>query len=415
MLLRHIPVISLLATFTLVAGWTTISRGQQAWTQWGGDNGRNFSVVDTELPAEPKPELLWRRDLGGGYSGILCQAGRLYTMFRDGNDEIVTCLDADSGETVWEYRYNATIPEAADTNFGEGPNSTPIIIGNRIVTVGFIGDMHCLDLQSGEVVWRTSLWKDHDATPLGFGFSASPLHYRGKIILPIGGAGQTIKAFRVQDGTVAWSALDYPNSYGTPLLITVDGLDHLIVSLTESVIGVDPEDGSECWSFPLKNQWDTHAFVPVWDERNQLLFVSSFQQSHGLSLTRQEDRVGYDVAWSIAKTGIGFTNAVRVKDVIYGTTGGTRSPLITAFDLNQGKVLWKERGFGISNMLSVDGRLLFLDEKGTLVIAEPDAGSLNVVVEQKVLDSDKGWTFPTLVGQTLYVRNQKQVAAWRLK
>ncbi len=388
---------------------------QDQWTQWGGDNARSFTVTDVKLAAEPQLQELWKRDLGGGYSGVLHETDRLYTLYREGDKEVVVCLNAADGTPRWEHRYDATIPEEADTDFGKGPNSTPIVVEDRLISVGFVGNLHCLDKDTGEVIWQSSLWKDHDATPLGFGFSASPLFYKGNIILPVGGAGQTIKAFNIQDGTVAWSALDYPNSYGTPLLITVDGMDQLVISLTENVIGIDPTNGQELWSFPLKNQWDTHAFVPVWNASNQVLFVASFQQAHALQFSRSGTAVKYENLWSIDNTGIGFTNAVRLADVVYGTSGGTRSPLVTAFDLAAGKVLWKERGFGISNFLAVDGRLLLLDEKGILAIAEPDAESLNVVMQQQVLDSEKGWTFPTLVGNHLVVRNQRQIAAFLLK
>lgn len=388
---------------------------QQTWTQWGGDNGRNFSVTDTKLSDNPKISEVWKRDLGSGYSGILVEADRLYTHYRDGNDEVVIRLDANSGETLWEHRYDATLPKEADTNFGEGPNSTPLISGNLLITIGFLGDVKCFNKETGDVVWQTSLWKDHDCTLLGFGYSASPLLYKGNVILPVGGKGKALMAFDIDDGSVAWSALDYQISYATPLLAEVDGLDQIILSITETVIGVDPQSGKELWSFPLKNQWDTHAFVPVWDDRNSELFVSSFRQSHALKFSRNGDDIQFEPKWKIEKTGIGFTNAVRIGDVVYGATGGNRSPLITAFDLTQGEVLWRERGFGVSNLIAVGDRLLLLDEKGNLAIAAPDADALNVVVQQQVLESEKGWTFPTVVGDRVYVRNQKQIAVLQLK
>lgn len=411
---RHRRLLSAGLSLLLVGLGATV-QAQQAWTQWGGDNNRSFQVPETSLGEKPALERVWTRDLGGGYSGMLFEADRLYTHYREGDDEVVVCLDSETGETIWETRYAAPIPEEADTSFGKGPNATPLLTGDRLVTVGFLGDMHCLDKQTGKILWKTSLWKEHAATPLGFGFSASPIEYAGNLILPVGGKGQTLKAFRIDDGTVAWSSLDYDNSYGTLLLTNVDGIDQLVLSLTENVIGIDPSSGAEMWSFPMKNQWDTHAFVPVWDASNQTLFVSSFRQSHGLKLNRVDDKIGYEKLWSIDKTGIGFTNAVQIGDVVYGTTGGTSSPIMTAFDLKQGEVLWKERGFGISNFLAVGDRLLLLDEKGNLAIADPDDEGLNVTFEERVLESEKGWTFPTLVGNRLFVRNQKQAAAWILK
>ena len=389
--------------------------GQETWTQWGGDNGRGFSVPDVKLAEKPTLEENWKRDLGSGYSGILVEDDRLYTHYREGNEEVVISLNATDGETVWQHRYDATLPEDANTGFGEGPNSTSMIIGDRLVSIGFLGDMKCFDKATGDVHWETSLVKDHGSTELGFGYSASPLEYDGNIIVPIGGKGKTLMAFSVKDGSVVWSSLDYSISYATPLLVSVDGIDQMILSLTDSVIGVNARDGKELWSFPLKNQWDTHAFVPVWDERKDELFISSFRQSHTLKLTRDGDAMKFEPKWAIEKIGIGFTNAVRLGDVIYGTTGGSRAPLVTAFDLNKGEVLWKERGFGITNLVATGDRLMLLDEKGNLAIANPTDESLNVIFQEKVLDSEKGWTFPTVVEGTLFVRNQKQIASFQLK
>ena len=422
--IQNRPVFSCLL-FTIVFCVCGVANGQAVqskpatasgnWTQWGGDNGRNFTVPDVELSASPVVEETWSRELGGGYSGVLADDQRLFTMYREGDNEVTICMDAKTGKTIWQKQFDATLPKKTDSSFGKGPNSTPLLADGRLVTIGFLGDMRCVDAATGDVIWQTSLWKDHKATELGFGFSASPLLYKGNLIVPVGGKGQTIKAFSLKDGSVSWSALDYDNSYCTPLLIDVDGLPQLVISLTESVIGVSPDDGSELWSFPLKNQWDTHAFVPVWDAERSTLFVSSFRQSHALKLKNENGNMSCESKWSIEKTGIGFTNAVQIGDVVYGTSGGTRSPLMTAFSLTEGKVLWKERGFGISNFLAVGDRLVLLDEKGNLAVAQPNETELNVISQNSVLQSEKGWTYPTMIGNTIYVRNQKTIAALTIK
>ena len=54
------------------------------------------------------PPRLWSRVLGAGYSGIVVEDDRLYTMYREGNHEVVICLDARSGDTIWESRYEST-------------------------------------------------------------------------------------------------------------------------------------------------------------------------------------------------------------------------------------------------------------------------------------------------------------------
>ena len=90
------------------------------WTQWGGP-AQDFQSVASGLAAEwPEsgPKQLWSRELGAGYSGILIEDGRLYTMYRVDDQEAVIALDAKTGRTIWERRYDSSPKEGHATSFG---------------------------------------------------------------------------------------------------------------------------------------------------------------------------------------------------------------------------------------------------------------------------------------------------------
>ena len=119
----------------------------RAWRQWGGPN-RNFVVEAEGLAGEwpdAGPPVLWSRPLGTGHSAILAEDRRLYTLYRVGNgrakqgpweaEEIVVALDARTGETLWEFRYPS---KREDFNFGAGPHSTPLLVGDRLFTIGMV-------------------------------------------------------------------------------------------------------------------------------------------------------------------------------------------------------------------------------------------------------------------------------------
>ena len=80
------------------------------WTRWGGPRG-DFHVTVTEALVESwsdsGPDVLWERELGGGYSAILCQGGRLFTLYHEEGMEIVVALEAETGELLWDYAYAA--------------------------------------------------------------------------------------------------------------------------------------------------------------------------------------------------------------------------------------------------------------------------------------------------------------------
>jgi hypothetical protein len=120
------------------------------WTQWGGPS-RDFTVEVTGLAdawPEGGPEQIWSREIGEGYSGILADGRVLYTMYRDAMQEIIVALDARTGRTLWEYRYEASPIEGQNLRYGRGPNATPLIVGDVIYAVGFTAKMHALNKQS---------------------------------------------------------------------------------------------------------------------------------------------------------------------------------------------------------------------------------------------------------------------------
>ncbi|MCH7701878.1 MAG: PQQ-like beta-propeller repeat protein [Planctomycetes bacterium] len=382
------------------------------WLQWGG-SGRDFSSAGTINWSGDGPREIWRRDLGEGYSGILAEGDRLFTMMRRGENEVVVALDAGTGKTIWEYTYPAPLPKDADQSFGKGPNSTPLIDGDRLVTVGYNGLVHCLHKKDGRVIWTVDLFKKFKGSPLPFGYSASPLSYGGNVILPVGGDGQAVVALKMADGSVAWKGQSFTNTYSTPLLIDVGGQTQLVMVMSAEVVGMDPSNGSLLWSFPMKNRWDMHVFVPVWGADN-LLFVSSFEQCHVLRLTRTGEKTTVETVVSPSKVGISHTNAVRIGDTIYGSSGSQRASFVTAVNIKTGEVLWKERGFGVANYLRVGDRLLLLDGNGQVALAAPTEKALNVLGKMDVL-AKRAWTAPTLIGKRLYLRDQKHILAMQLQ
>ena len=248
-MLRHTNIV-LASAGVLLA--TTAGCASDKWLQWGGP-GRDFSSAVTIQWSGDGPKEIWRRDLGEGYSGILADGDRLFTMLRRGDDEVVVALEADTGKTIWEYAYPAPLPKEADPSFGKGPNSTPLIEGDRMITVGYNGLVHCLNKNDGRVIWAVDLVKKFKGSPLQYGYSASPLHYGGTVILPVGGEGQAVVALKMADGSVAWKGQSFTNTYSTPLLIDVGGQAQLVMVMSAEVVGMDPNNGSLLWSFPFRH------------------------------------------------------------------------------------------------------------------------------------------------------------------
>lgn len=390
---------------------------QASWTRWGGPS-QNFQAPAQNLAATwpaDGPEKLWSRELGQGYSAILADQGRLYTQYREGAVEVVICLDARTGETVWEHRYEHR-PHAKHVHaYGDGPSSTPLLAGDLLFTVGVAGKMHALQKSDGKVVWTRDLWPadfdgDFDVKILGHGYSSSPVAYDDTVIVPIGGENNSLVAFDQQDGSVRWRALSFENSYSSPRLMKLVGEEQLVIFMAEELIGVDPKNGELRWRYPHGNPWAHNISMPLAVD-DDMIFLSSPQSgARGIRLRQEGDAIKVEEAWSNRRFQIYHVSSVRQGDWVYGTTGTGSVAFMTAINVRTGEVAWRERGIGKANCVAADGKLVILDQDGMLYLATVTPEKLVVHAQAQLLER-VAWTVPTIVGQTMYVRDNRQIMA----
>jgi outer membrane protein assembly factor BamB len=426
----------LAATFCIAAALVPLphadaagtERQARAWRQWGGAD-RNF-VVDALPLAETwpadGPREVWRRPLGDGHSSILVEDARLFTMYRPAPpgggrgwaaEEIVVALDVASGKTLWEHRYAAR-PLAF--RFGAGPYATPLIVGDRLFSLGTNNQLFALDTASGLVLWSHDLVKEFGAQEtlirpaVKAGMSCSPIAWGDTVIVTAGGPGQSVMAFDQATGAVRWRSGDFNVAQASPILIEVDGQAQLVVFGGMDVNGLDPATGEILWSHPHDTSGDMNISTPVWSDGN-LLFVSSAYDggSRMMHLRRDGDRTLVEERWFTNQLRLHIGNAIRIGDAIVGSNGDFGPAFITALDVATGARLWQDRSFARAQFLHADGKLVILDEDGVLGLARASRDGLAVLARAPILDS-VAWTAPTLVGATLYARDRREIVRLEL-
>lgn len=396
----------------LVAAPGCFPGGRADWPQWGGAN-QDFTAdskgLATTWPQDGPPKI-WTRDLGEGYSAILVGGTSLYTMAHEGEEEIAICLDARTGQTIWEHRYPGQVHKDHTTQFGNGPRGTPLLSQGRLYTIGVSGRMHCLDAANGKPVWTQELWSDFEGTVLNHGYSSSPVAYKDTIIVMVGGEGHSLVALNKNDGTVAWKKQDFGNSYSTPKLISVDGQDQLVCYMATEIVGLDPADGKLLWQMPHANQWKQNITLPIWfEDENILFFTTSEAGSKAVKLTRNGDKTEVKELWSTRKVRLHHNNCIRVGDYVYGTTG-SRVSFFMAINIKTGDIAYRKRGFAKANCIFADGMFIVLDEDGNLALITATPEEFTVHAKVPLLEK-VSWTVPTLVGKTLYVRDKTKIMA----
>lgn len=403
--------VNILAVLLLASAIIT-AEAQAQWTQYGGP-GQSFTAESTglakEWPAQGPPKL-WSRTLGEGHSSILADDGRLYTMYRVGNEERAICLDAATGSTLWEYGYESSPAEGHNSDYGNGPNSTPLLADARLYAIGIAGVMHCLDAGNGKELWSRNLWSDFGANHELFGYSSSPIEYKDTVITLVGGPERSIVAFNKSDGSIAWKNLSFDNSYSTPKVLKIHGKDQLVVFMGSEAIGTDPNNGELKWRYPIENRWKQNITAPVLGDDNTLFVSSLLVGSRGLKLAGNADKTDVEEIWTTEKIQIFFSSAVRIGDYVYACTGKQGGFFLACVNIPTGKIVWRKRGFGRSHVVYADGYLIILDEDGNLGLATATPDDLTVHSKFKPLERPS-WTPPTIVGKTLYLRDQHKIMA----
>ena len=399
---------------------TSLNAEAEDWLQWGGPRG-NFTVqasrLDEAWPAEG-PRRLWRRPLGDGYSAILVKGDALYTEYRSGDDTFVVALDVETGSTKWEHRYSTKPWPEMDKNFGLGPNATPLIIGDRIVSISIDGHMRCLDLGAGRLLGEHDLPAEFGRRKRveEYGYSASPLSYKNTILTLVGGDDHAVVAFDPASGSAVWKSEAGGVSYAPATLTTLADRDQFIYFEPEGVVALDPLTGGLLWRSPIEFDNGNHLTPAVRCDDSHLWVGSQFVTGGGrlLEIARQGEALAAKQVWFDKKLRAAHWTSIRIGDFVYGSVGGNDVSFLGAFEWKTGKIAWRERGFHKAQCLYADGKLLFLDETGQLAMAKVSPQGVQVLAKAQVTES-VSWTLPTLVGGKLYLRDRKHILALDLE
>ena len=99
------------------------------------------------------PQEIWRRKIGEGWSGFTTQDNRIFTMEQQGEKECITCYNLSTGEEIW----NTSVKARHDSPMGHlGPRATPTLADDYVYAHFTNGDILCMRIADGEIVWRST-------------------------------------------------------------------------------------------------------------------------------------------------------------------------------------------------------------------------------------------------------------------
>ena len=382
------------------------------WLLWGGprrDFVTDFTGLASTWPAEG-PRKIWERPLGEGYSPIAVEGTTLYTTYKRSRQDVVVAIDTRTGKDLWEFSYESRFQAWNPNDIGPGPYAMPQIVGDRLITASGAGKIHSLDKKTGRPVWSRDLYSEFGGTRLEWGYSCHALPYKDGLILLAGGRGSAVLSLRQSDGSIIWKNLDFKNAHSSPLLIEVDGQPQVVALLASEVIGFNPDNGQMLWRHPHNTSYGLAVSTPVWAPGN-LLFISSAYGggSRVMQLNQSDGKTTVKELWNSPRLQSHFSNMVRLGDYLYFSSGESVA-LMTCVNLRSGEVAWQQRGFAKAQLVAADGKLILLDEDGTLALIDPTPKEFRVLAKASIL-KNQSWTPPTLAGTKLYLRDRKNLVA----
>lgn len=440
------------------------------WPQWmGPDRAGVFTQAD--LPDTfPKdgPPVEWRVPVGDGYAGPAVAGGKVFLLDRikPGDaptptgafdtktvvkgQERVRCLDAATGKDVWTHGYDCPYR----LSYSAGPRCTPTVDGARVYALGAMGDLHCVNIADGKVLWAKNFPRDYGSPVPVWGFAAHPLVDGDNLICLVGGTdGRLVVAFDKVTGAEKWHALSFDSGdfgYNPPVIATLAGKRTLLVWHPKAVVGLDPATGAKRWDVPMTAR--SALTAPMLRTQGDRVFLTAFYEGStllevtpaGAKILWKSKARGERPAQTLDLSSI-ITTPVWAGEHIYGvdsygelrcleaatgkrvwtdqraTRGRLTPPGVRERDTPSETAPWSER-WACAFLTPTGGdKYLIFNEQGELIRAKLTPAGYEelgrvVLLEptNKLAGRPVVWTHPAYAGGSVFARNDKELVRARL-
>lgn len=362
-----------------------------------------------------QPKLLWRREVGLGWSSFSVVGDFCLTQEQHGPYETVVCYELRTGREVWVHR-DRTLFE--NPTGGNGPRATPTIDGGRVYTLGATGVLNCLDGSTGEAIWSKDILGDNEAENVYYGLSGSPLVTERLVVVAPGGRGHSVVAYDKQTGEKVWAAGDDPASYASPQLATLAGRRQVLNFNAEGLAAHDLESGEILWRYPWvanpterNNVCQPVPLPPAGAGQADRVFISS---GYGkgcalLAVTEADEEFAVETLWSNRNLKAKFTSVVVRNGFVFGLD----ERILACVDLETGRRRWKGGRYSYGQVMLVDDVLVVQAETGEVAFVEASPEGFRELARFDALDG-RTWNHPVLAGSLLLVRNDQEAACYEL-
>jgi outer membrane protein assembly factor BamB len=401
------------------AALSVVIEAQQAATdvtQWRGAN--RDGVVTGFTPPAAWPENLtqrWKIDIGLGYATPLVVGNRVYVFSRQGEDEVMSAIDAASGKVLWRTAYPASFEmSSAAKAHGPGPKSTPVFVNGRLYAIGMAGAVTAYDAASGKRLWQKP---GSMPLPMYTSHAFSPVVDRGLVIFHVGGHDKgAITAFDVNTGAEKWSWNGDGPGYGSPIIADFGGVRQLVTITQGKLVGIDVATGALLWERPFASSNFTNSITPLRFGQSVVVWNNNGPM-RAVTIARRENKWVTEETWMSEDPPNRLSNTVLDGDVMFGLTQRNMGQYY-AVDMKTGKTLWASEGRQAANVaVERAGDIIFsMENDGELVIFRASRTGFEPIKRYRVAPEEmfSTWALPAISGNRIFVKDASTLALWTI-
>ncbi len=406
---------TLLSVLVLCLGLGAASAADDYWPGWLGPERTGW--VKGFKPPQQWPAKLkkaWSAEVGAGYGTPLVAKGRVWQHARQGENEVITCLDLATGEVKWtkSYRTPFKIGGGADKH-GKGPKSCPVYADGRVFVMSINGTLSAWDAETGKYLWKSELGTRFKVPYPYWGSSTSPIVDGDRVIAHFGNDDRgVLAALDVKNGKVAWTQGNDGTCYSSPLLVTHHGVKQIIEWNHRVLAGIESKTGKLLWEYPFPHKTHNQNMPTPSFHKGQVLLGGENRGMHGITPRLVGSKWTVKKNWSQKEVALDMSSAVVNDGLLYGMSH-YKSGQIFCLDPKSGKVLWAgpPRTGNNVTFLSIPGHVLALVNTGEvrLIAARPDR--YQTVATWKVAEGGT-WAPPVLLKDGLLIKDREHLTRW---
>ncbi|MFH0758299.1 MAG: PQQ-binding-like beta-propeller repeat protein [Bacteroidota bacterium] len=373
-----------------------------------------------EWPENGPALLLEYEGIGEGYSSVISNGKYIYASGKIGDMDHLTCIDFE-GNKKWQLAYG----KSWDQSF---PNtrSSPTIENDRIYIISGVGELVCLNTETGEINWKINVDKDYQADWHTWGIAESPLIVDNKVICSPAGALTTFVAFDKMTGKEIWKTpgTGGQRSYVSPILSTFHGKEYILGASASDLFIVDPEKGEIKTSYkyfdPTLWQWQPKGMIwansPV--VKGDMIFLSIGYDYPAKMLKVNDEVSSIKEVYTSRLMDNHHHGLIELDGYLYGSYWiSNGSGQWACLDWNTGQEMYDEPWTSKGEMVYADGMLYVYEEKrGNVGLVKPDPSGFKVISSFRVeKGSGPHWSHPYIFDGKMFLRHGNVLMVYSLK